>query len=106
MVGARKDHLFKRLTDPMCRDLCQGSDQNRFSNALAEDPVPRSIPPVAAEESGSAVGAGGPVEVPASSTFFLLPKETPQLFAKLAKVALAVAPVPVGFEANGDVRGT
>jgi hypothetical protein len=41
----------------------------------------------------------------ALSPFFFLPNETPKLFAKLAKVPVAV-PVPVDDPAKGDVRGT
>jgi len=64
----------------------------------------RSASPLAIE-SASSVDVGGTMVAFALSPFFFLPNETPKLFAKLAKVPVAV-PVPVDDPAKGDVRGT
>ena len=82
-------------------------NQKRFSSSFADESVARSAMGPLVELS-SVVGTGGAIMGLsvldlASSVFFLRPNETPKLLAKLANVALAVAPVEVA--ADGDVRG-
>jgi hypothetical protein len=77
-----------------------------LSKSLADDSVPRSALALAlAIEVGSTVGVATMLEFTPSG-FFFLPKDTPQLLAKLAKAPLADVPASVGAAANDDARGT
>jgi hypothetical protein len=79
---------------------------NRLSKSLADGSVPRSALALAlAVEVGSTVGVATMLEFTPFG-FFFLPKDTPQLLAKLARAPLADVPASAEAAANGDVRGT